>query len=40
MKTAYLHGDLDEEIYMEPPEGLDIPNGMVLLLQKTIYSLK
>ena len=40
VKTAYLHGDLDEEIYMEPPEGLDIPDGMVLRLDKAIYGLR
>ena len=40
VKTAYLHGDLDEEIYMEAPDGLDIPEGMVLRLRKAIYGLK
>jgi len=40
VKTAYLHGDLDKEIYMEPPEGLDIPDGMVLWLDKAIYGLR
>ena len=40
MKTAYLNGDLDEEIYMEPPDGLEIPDGMVLQLRKAIYGLK
>ena len=24
IKTAFLYGDLDEEIYMESPEGLDM----------------
>jgi len=38
--TAYLNGDLDEEIYMEPPEGYDIPEGHVLLLKKALYGLK
>ena len=40
VKTAYLHGDLDEEIYMEAPDGLEIPDGMVLRLRKAIYGLK
>jgi len=25
VKTAYLYGDLDEEIYMEQPEGFKLP---------------
>ena len=40
MKTAYLYGDLDEEIYMEPPEGTEIPEGYVLLLKKALYGLR
>ena len=40
VKTAYLYGDLDEEIFMEAPEGLDVPEGYVLLLKKVLYSLK
>ena len=40
IKTAYLYGDLDEEIYMEPPEGVTIPEGHVYLLVKAIYGLK
>ena len=40
VKTAYLYGDLDEAIYMEPPKGYDIPDGCVLLLKKALYGLK
>ena len=40
VKTAYLHGNLDEEIFMEPPEGYDVPEGHVLLLKKALYGLK
>ena len=29
VKTAYLYGDLDEEIYMEPPEGFVWKKGYV-----------
>ena len=32
VKTAYLYGDLDEEIYMQPPPGYGVPEGHVLRL--------
>ena len=38
--TAFLHGTLDEEIYMEPPPGLVHEKGQeVLLLLKALYGL-
>jgi hypothetical protein len=39
---AYLQGDLNEEIYMTPPAGLNIPGkkGWCLRLHKPLYSLK
>jgi len=40
VKTAYLYGDLDEEVYMEPPEGVEVPEGHVFLLRKALYGLK
>ena len=40
VKTAYLHGELDEDIYMEPPKGYDVPDGCVLLLLKALYGLR
>ena len=41
MKTAYLYGDLKEEVYMEIPEGLDgVPEGHCLKLIKALYGLK
>jgi hypothetical protein len=39
IETAFLHGDLDEEIYMEVLEGLEIKHNKKLLLKKTIYGL-
>jgi len=40
VKTAFLYGDLDKEIYMEPAPGMMHINGQVLLLKKVIYGLK
>jgi hypothetical protein len=39
---AHLQGDLDEEIYMTLPTGLNIPGkkGWCLRLHKPLYSLK
>jgi hypothetical protein len=39
---AYLQGDLDKEIYMTPPTGLNIPGkkGWCLRLHKPLYGLK
>lgn len=39
--TAFLQGDLDEEIFMEPPEGIEGDfDGKVCKLNKAIYGLK
>ena len=41
VKTAFLHGDLDEEIFMFPPEGFPpMVSGHMWKLQKSIYGLK
>lgn len=40
IKTAFLYGDLDEEIYMECPEYYDSPKGKVCKLVKSLYGLK
>jgi hypothetical protein len=40
IKTAFLHGDIDTDVYMEQPEGfVDDPN-MVCMLDKCLYGLK
>ncbi|XP_027072047.2 6,7,8-trihydroxycoumarin synthase-like [Coffea arabica] len=42
VKTAFLHGDLEEEIYMEQPEGLkgSGKENLVCRLKKSLYELK
>ena len=40
VKSAFLNGDLDEEIYMESPPGFSAPDGHVWKLNKAVYSLK
>ncbi|KAJ1305493.1 hypothetical protein OPQ81_000500 [Rhizoctonia solani] len=40
IKTAFLHGILDEEIYMEPPEGFEDDKNYVWRLNKAFYGLK
>ena len=40
IKSTYLNGELEEEIFMEPPLSFDIPDGMVLRLIKAIYGTK
>ena len=41
IKTAFLHGDLDEEIFMFPPDGFPTKEpGCVWKLKKSIYGLK
>ena len=42
VKTAFLNGDLEEEIYMDQPEGCVVPGKEknVCKLVKSIYGLK
>jgi hypothetical protein len=38
--TAYLHMPLDRPLYTTPPEEVDIPDGHVWQLIKSVYGLK
>ena len=42
VKTAFLHGELEEEIYMKQPEGFIVPGKeqLVCRLKKSFYGLK
>ena len=40
VSTAFLYGNLEEEIYMEQPEGFNDGTGRVCRLNKSLYGLK
>ena len=42
MKSTFLNGELEEEVYVEQPDGFQLTNkeDMVYRLKKTLYGLK
>lgn len=40
VKTAFLYGDLQEDIYLQQPEGYITEEGLVCKLQRSLYGLK
>jgi hypothetical protein len=40
VKTAFLNGELTEEVYLRPPEGFEDRQGKVWLLKRALYGLK
>ena len=40
VKTAFLHAPLQEEIFIEACDGMQVPKGSILKLMKSLYGLK
>jgi hypothetical protein len=40
VKTAFLNGNIEEDIYMQQPEGYSNEDGLVCKLQRSLYGLK
>ena len=38
--SAFLYADLDEDVYVKPPPGMDVKQGYCLKLLKSLYGLK
>jgi hypothetical protein len=40
VKNAFLNGELCEDVYMCPPHGYSVPEGMVCHIHRSLYGLK
>jgi hypothetical protein len=40
VKNAFLNGELREDVYVHPPPGYSVPEGMVCHLRRSLYGLK
>ena len=40
VKTAFLNGEVEEEVYIHPPDGISVTQGKVLRLLRALYGLK
>jgi hypothetical protein len=40
VKNAFLNGELREDVYMRPPYGYSVPEGMVCHIRRSLYGLK
>jgi hypothetical protein len=40
VKSAFLHGDLSEELFMEQPPSYVIDSNLVCQIRKSLYGLK
>jgi hypothetical protein len=40
VKNVFLNGELCENVYMRPPPGYSVPEGMVCHLRRSFYDLK
>lgn len=40
INNIFLHGYLNEEVYMKPPEGYEMPKDKVCRLKRSLYGLK